>query len=762
MVHLFASGDSLAVDSEARLDPGKIRPGDIVAYLDWAGAPSVSVHRVIFRFRTKDGGWKFLTKGDGNLWFDPLVDAAQITGKVTGLFRGGRPVAIDSGPCYWAGIFIACYSLFAAAATRVCGEAARAVVYFACRAEAAAMVLARRLPPARALVPVLLRCGIAADPNRYECFSPAFSWLPGKVMDLASALSRRKGAVVPGAEKPAGGCAGTVLAGIVKGSLTLGGPVTICGDVTIMPGAALVLLPGSTVRFSSVKSADSCALRAAGGGLREFRNDKLCKILVYGEFTCAGSPGAPVTMGGSGADWDCVAFLGRSRGVLENVLVSGAISPFWAMDFSRVRLSGIKADARVSRELCVAAGCSTVELNGTVAEGTASPVSVLDLAKMTVRDCGFSGADTAVNVSGAARCRVSNTAITGCRRGIYAAGARVLGVNVAIRACLEQGLLLEDSAVFHGRGGEITGSGAQAARLRSGAKLLLSGTAVTDGHEGILSEGSGTALKGVKFRGNREFSVCHNGGKHSLSGCLVCGGEIGVGVYKNARCSINGLLVSGVNGAGLDIASARVNLAKAEFKACGTGLKAGGDSSVVLNSISVAGCGTGIAAAGGARVFLSGSAVRDCAKGAWLQGGANAAVSGCVFENSSFAGIYADNGVCTARETVLIRNNIGVFSDNGAVTTLYRTEFSGNRTGVKADHRARVDMKRCVVRGCEWDGIWCAGEAGLKLEFNEFAANGCGIKEDGPCAVKAVENKFISNKADRFSRLNSQAGSAVS
>ena len=121
MDFLFASGDHLVVDPDAKRDFGKIKAGDIVAYLDWADAPIVSVHRVILKLRTKNGGTKFLTKGDGNLWFDPLVNGGQIIGKVVGIMRDpAAPVAIDSKLGYAAGIFIFVYSYFAVLAARVC------------------------------------------------------------------------------------------------------------------------------------------------------------------------------------------------------------------------------------------------------------------------------------------------------------------------------------------------------------------------------------------------------------------------------------------------------------------------------------------------------------------------------------------------------------------------------------------------------------------------------------------------------------------
>jgi hypothetical protein len=85
---------------------------------------------------------------------------------------------------------------------------------------------------------------------------------------------------------------------------------------------------------------------------------------------------------------------------------------------------------------------------------------------------------------------------------------------------------------------------------------------------------------------------------------------------------------------------------------------------------------------------------------------------------------------------------MGVFADRGGEVVLCKAEFADNRTGIKADNNSKVSMTYSSVRGCEWDGVWCGGNAGLLLEFNIFASNRHGIKEDGPCVVTTTENKF--------------------
>ncbi|OGR41452.1 MAG: hypothetical protein A2X35_10615 [Elusimicrobia bacterium GWA2_61_42] len=1192
MDFFFASGDSLVLDSEAKNTPEKIKAGDIIAYLDWADAPLVSVHRVMLRFTGKDGGARFLTKGDGNLWFDPPVSAGQVLGKVVEIRRPGlEPLGIDLGPGRGAGLLIAGYSYFAVLAVRACESAAGLLQRAVCLGAAAAAGSGRCFPLFRHLLPALLRTGLWADLNRHESFYAVFSWLPGKLAKAARAAGGRQAFPMAAAEQPAE----TFLSGNIRERLVLSGRVTIGGDVTILPGASLVLQPGASVNFAAGKSSNSRALRTAGRDVLNFENGKLCKLLVYGEFVCAGSAEAPVRLGGSGDKWDALIFLGRSTGRLDNVLFSGAANPLRVMDFARVRLTSVGAGQ--VKEFCVLSGCASVELRQTRLDGVAAPAAAHDLARLTARDCSFVNSGAAVRVSGLARCRltrcvfsafseyalradeagavfagncsvsggelpifgaggsslrlrgteitkaagpavtfqgrslkvtgcrvhgnfkavlfsggraalkssvfsrntvfaldaargdvsaedcvfeagapgaagqggpvisfrggtleltrcqlrdnaralllagrrarlkacvfsrnsiftvdavsgdltaencvfdansggpvltfrgrrleisaaeardnaggllifgrqafitasvflrnagaglelnkgllqaagcsfVSNqegfragagvrarltrcsfsssaacavsagqpgarvelaeTEIDGCRRGVHAAGSRVLLEGAVIRGCLERGLFLEAGAALDCRGGEIFGCAAQAVRLETGAWLRMAGTRIAGNGDGISAEDGTVRLDDVRFADNAGTSISLNGGAHKVENCSLQRGGVGVGVYKNGRCDARDVTVSGTKGAALEVSAALARVSNIRIRACAAGVKAEsgarleavglsidgvrahgllarggsfiqadgveilncGGSAVLASNLcglrlkslkaekcavgltleqggsarleaarltDIAGCcvscsgGTldaaavtllrantgfsiteggaagirnsevadmagscvscsagkvnawdvkllrgkagfslhsgaaagitraeislmaaGLEATGGSAARLKNSVLQNCGRGAWLQDGSSAEVLGGRFESSADAGIYADGGACSARGTAFSKNNIGVFADRGAEVRLRNARFSGNRTGLKADNGARVNLAASTISGCEWDGVWCGGNAALVLANNTFASNRHGIKEDGPCAVSAADNKFRENSA---------------
>jgi len=216
-----------------------------------------------------------------------------------------------------------------------------------------------------------------------------------------------------------------------------------------------------------------------------------------------------------------------------------------------------------------------------------------------------------------------------------------------------------------------------------------------------LSESGVTDIKGVQFKNNAEFAVCFKGGTHKIADCGVSAGKIGFAVHSGSRA---------------DILSS--DISRMEI---------------------------GVEVTGKSRTSLAKTMIRACGKGVWLQDGSATEVSECVFENSVLLGVYTDNSRCLARSAVFAKNNIGLFADRGAIVELHNSKFIDNRTGIKADNGSKASVISSVVRGCGWDAIWCGGNAELYLESNTVALNRHGIKEDGPCVVKASGNKFIKN-----------------
>lgn len=155
----------------------------------------------------------------------------------------------------------------------------------------------------------------------------------------------------------------------------------------------------------------------------------------------------------------------------------------------------------------------------------------------------------------------------------------------------------------------------------------------------------------------------------------------------------------------------------------------------------------GVETTGNSRTSLAETSIRACGKGAWLQNDSRTEVSRCVFADSAEGGICADGGGCRARGTAFKKNNIGAFADRGGVLEISGARFIGNRTGVKADNNSEVTISSTLFSGCEWDAVWCGGNTGVYLAGNTFESNRYGIKEDGPCAVETVRNKFVKSGA---------------
>ncbi len=761
MDYFLASGDFLIVDHDARQDCAGIRTGDIIAYMDWAGAPLVSVHRVLFRFRTRAGAWKFLTKGDANLWFDPVVDGVQVLGKAVWVLRGPRaPFFVDSGPGRAAGIFTAIYSFFAVLLLRACEGVAYAALYLCCLLAYAAAYF----PGLMKCQPAILAAGLRMDLNMYDRLYGFFSLLPEKAADLAAKAAA--GYSFPEREIAQQEEEGVVIAGTIKNRVVLSGNVTVAGDGTIIPGAVLVLRPGARVRFSAAKAAHGSALRACENGPRAFRSDKLCQILVYGEFVCEGLLGRPVTIGAGDSVWQGVIFLGRARGELNHVVLAGAQDPLRTMDFASVRFANLEVAAGGGKDFFVLSGCSAVELGHAAFRGVAYPVAAYDLARLGIVNCRFEGAGTAVYAGGAARCRISGTEITGLRSepalNAVPAVQRVrdgAGMGVAVTQsakCYAQGLSVSgiaagltvaDKGEADIRGSEMNDISDAALSCVGGrltaAKVVLSragqGLAVADGGEADIRDAEMTDIAGA--------GMSCAGGKLAAARVTVLRAGCGLTITARGEAAIRDCALTDIAGAGVTCVAGKLTAAAVAILRSQTGFALHSCSAADISGSAVRAAQTGIEATSGVRLRLSDSSVNGCDRGVWIQEDASLSVCGGVFENNSFAGIYTDRGAVSVAGAGFKKNNIGVFSDHAGAVVIDKAEFSANRTGLKCDRGATVRMAMTSVYGCEWDGIWCGEGVKLELNSNSFAANRHGIKEDGPCEVKMAGNKFSENFA---------------
>ncbi len=724
MDFFFASGDHLLIDPEAKADPESVNPGDIIAYLDWADAPMVSVHRVFLRFRAKDGSRRFLTKGDGNLWFDPPVGGGQVIGKVVGLERAGlAPLFLKSGPGFRAGLLIAAYSYFAVLAVRSCAAAAALLQRALCLAAACAACTARYPAVYRRILPPLLKAGLWADLNRHESFYSFFAWLPGKITGAAP---------VAGTE-PRPGRAETFISGAIGGRLVLSGNVTVGGDVTVLPGASLVLRPGTRLSFGPGKYANTRALRHTERGTLDFKNGKLSKLVVYGELVCAGEPSAPVELG-TGGKWDCLLFLGRSRGTLAHTVVSGAVNPLRAMDFSSVRLKNSGPCPGRLKEFLVVSGCSRAVLAGVSLSGVRSPAAAHDLSRLAVTGCAFTDTETAIYAGGAARCRVRCCKFSNFRTHALGAGG---GAAVFVFSCSSSGGKLPffgaGASSLSLRGVEVSAASGAAVTFR-GRRLKLSSCRVRDNAGGLFFSGSGARFKSSVFSGNKGFSLEAVSGRLVAEDCLFEDGSGPAAVsFGGEELEFSGCRVRG-NARGLLFSGRRAVLKRSVFSE---------------NSVSALDAGTGDLAAEGC-VFESNPAapfatlscgrleMRSCRvrgnAGGLLVSGRDAFVVDSIFSGNSGCALELTGG------------NLGV---DGC-------SFLSNPEGFRAGAGTKTSIERCSMDGAEDCAVIAAG-AGAMVALAGIRMTRCRRGIHGSGAVVTAADAHIHGCSERGAFLEAGA-----
>jgi hypothetical protein len=737
MDFFFASGDLLSVDTGAKADPGGIRPGDIIAYLDWADAPLVSVHRVMFSFRF-GGGLRFLTKGDGNLWFDPPVSAAQLVGKVTGISRGGKIFSIASGAGRASGLAVAAYSYFAALLSLACRVLAAAAQYPLCLAASAASALAPYFPPSAPLLRGLLGTLLVLDAARRNALRPALAALAGRLAAFGEAAG--------GGEPGEAGRAVTVLSGEIKGKVRLSGPVLVAGDVTVLPGAALELAPGTEVSFSRAKYCNASALRPAGPLPRDFSDGRLCKFLVYGEFNCGGE-GAPVLLGDGAAPWDSVIFLGRSAGRIRNTEFRGRTRPLRAMDFSRLSAEGVVSRGGPGPAFLALSAFAAAELKSIEVTDTAAPISAEGYTRLTVRACRFSGSAAAVSAGGLSVCRLARCTFSGfaaeacrfygraravlsrCRASAGASFCSCSGASaLALRGCGLSGLS-GTAALFYGR------------------TLTLRGCTVSGGARGVFFSGARLTAADSEFSGNSAAALEAVTGSADLEGCRFLDNSAAGAVFAGRNLAVSGCRFSG-NARGLVFSGRRLLARSSEFS---------GNSAAALEAV------TGSAALedcrfeanpGGPALLFAGRSLRALRCEALGNGAGfsiprgDAEITDARFLRNAGAALLFAGGTLRALRCGASGNGEG-FAVSGLELKLSDSEFSGNAGAALAFSGRRARAVRCSAqdngRGFLFSGRAASVQASsfsrnaaadLEADGGELRASGCSFS-DGSEALRA-------------------------
>jgi signal peptidase I len=729
MDFFFASGDLLSVDTGAKADPESIKPGDIIAYLDWADAPLVSVHRVIILLGSQED-LRFLTKGDGNLWFDPPVSVAQLVGKVTGVSRGGQSFHIGSGTGRSAGLAIAAYSYFAALLSLACRAAATAAQYPLCMAASAATALAPSFPPAAALLKGLLKAVLLADSVRREAFRSQLARLAGRIAALEG---------VPAGAEPSvpDGSVETVLAGEIKGKVSLAGRVLVAGDVTVLPGASLSLAPGAEVRFSRAKYGNDSALRPDGLLPLDFSDGRLCKILVYGELLCGGD-GAPVRLGDGDAQWDSIIFLGRSSGVIRNTEFRGRSRPLRAMDFSRLSVEGAVSCGGPAPAFLALSGFASAGLKGSDFSGLAAPVSVEGLSRFTARDCRFTGAAAAVSAGGLSVCRLYRCAFSGST----SEALRLYGgARAALSRCSASGgasfCSCSGKSSLALRGCGLSGLSGTAA-LFYGRSLALRGCRVNGGARGVFF--SGRRLKAVssEFSGNTATALEAVSGDADWRNCRFETNLAAAAVFAGRSLTMGGCRFSG-NAKGLVFSGERLEASSSEFS---------GNSAAALEAVfgtaSLEDCRFETNS-GGAALAFSGRRLEAlrCAALANQSGfditRGDAAISDSDFSRNSGAAVAFSGGRLEALRCGAAGNGEG-FIVSGGDCAVSDSSFTGNAGAALVFSGRRLDALRCRAEE-NGRGFLCSGEEAA-VSATSFSGNAAASLETDSGSLMAEECSF--------------------
>ncbi|MEI7529759.1 MAG: right-handed parallel beta-helix repeat-containing protein [Elusimicrobiota bacterium] len=469
MRFLLEPGDSaLACPCPA----GELRAGDVALLVRWAaGRPAgYVIHRVLLNALV--GGRRLLlTKGDANFLPDLPPSAFQPVALITDAARAGRAWSARPGPAW---PLAAAYSF---AAAKLLSWSVRAgFILFA------------------AAVSCLPRC-FGAVLNAVYLFWEARLY-PAALRRLAPA-PRPPG---PGAAAPE---AGEVKSGRITADETWSGRVVAADYLTIERGAAVTVLPGTEIIFERREPWFFPVLRAGTDGRLRELDSASAKLLVYGSFTAAGRPGAPVTF--KGGSFGGVHALGGGEVALENcVLENPAACAVSGRDSARLELRA--CEFRGGRLGAEVSGRASVSMLNCLVEASAGPgVRVLDEAAAAVSGGKITGcAGPGAEVSGRAFSGFSGTDIENCAAGVAAAGAaRVYLKNCSLARNTGHGAEIAGAAFFSAGGAAFSRNAAGLAA--EGKNTLRFEDCVFEDQAGPAAAFSGAnlaAFAGCAFRRN--------------------------------------------------------------------------------------------------------------------------------------------------------------------------------------------------------------------------------------------------------------------
>ena len=428
------TGDRLVV--ELTKDPGARAavPGDLLLFLGGKDAPVVA-HRVLLPLPWAGA---LLTKGDFRLLPDPPAARESWIGLARSVARGGREVWLGCPVARLTGLLLAAYAYPCAAAFRA----------------AQALLWALRWAAVRAPRGFLDRDGTGRllaflETAHLRFLRPLLRALPDLAFERLARHSELRHADALRAVRESAGDEGTAqtLAGEIRGIRVLSGEVRICGDLVVLPGAELVLRPGTRVVFQREKRFHHCVERSWSGTRHALAGPDRRQIMVYGTLRVLGEAGAPVRFESS-AGAASLTFLGDGEHRVAHASFAG--QTLQCLDRTRLELSDC-AFADGPDYAVLAAGNARAVLRRVSCRGGWGAVAAHEGSFVAMTDCLCAGPRTAVLVKGAARARLVRCALRaagapGLREGVRLEGSAAARLSRSVIAGYPVGILLRGAA----------------------------------------------------------------------------------------------------------------------------------------------------------------------------------------------------------------------------------------------------------------------------------------------------------------------------
>lgn len=680
---LLEPGDAVAARPCA---PGELRSGDIALLVRWsAGLPSGYVlHRVLFNLSFGPGRL-LLTRGDANVWPDWPPSAFQAAGLAVALERGGARSPLPRGSA--ASLVSVLYSF-----------CANRLLNFVTVLGAWSFLAARLLLPAF-FAPQLNALYLAWESRLY----PA-------LLRLVCAPARPRGTPRPAAR-------GQVKSGFIRTDETWSGRVTVADYLTIVPGAAVTLLPGTEVLFERREPWSFPVLRAGDGGEDRSIENAGAKILVYGGLNAAGTPERPVRMGGKA--FSGLYALGAGRISLSHTELGGSRAcALSARDGAALSARGchISACGR-GAEVCGGASAALEDCTFSDCAGPALLAADHACAQVYGGSCSLP-AGTVAELSGHAAAGFARFGAGGCAAGVKLSGKAVLRLEscdvsgLAGRAadCSGRAVLRVLRSSFSANKGGLRASGL--ARLEAEQSLF----ARNGGPAAQLRGRAAAGFSGCSFQENRGPALEISGPcRAELRGCTFHGGETAADVLGRARlladrCDFDSAAGVAVRAERLE----RLELSGCRFFACKAGLRAGDCLRAEVSGTTFEGGGPALCVSGQGSLLADRCTFRANSVGADLGGEISARLTACRFDAQAGAPLLLSGR---------------------ASAVLEGCAFTANASGAALSDRARAQAEGCTFGDNRGPAFELAGEAQLAAQACRVSGQGSALLAAGRSSV---------------------------